>query len=277
MLEQPPQIIGVDPAPGKASCVFDGKEWSLLGGTSKSNLLSDGLTSVVAGLGELTSYERVLVCWDAPLAMSLEYEHHEKVNPLSSRPFELPLRRLPKGISTGIFSGVCHWTISQFCWGLPNVRDSRNLVSPHPSIGGDWTLVAGDVPIGNGKWLAEVHPAVGLYALLVQLGFKSQESDWRYKGSKACRDRIGMPLLILKLVDKLIESSHGAAEAGLKLARQPFEVSIAGMGDDEIDAFVAWLLGFLWVHKNEVKIPEAEVRFYGDGGVGLLRPPLPVG
>lgn len=274
MLKQYPQIIGVDPAPGKASCAFDGKDWHWLGGV-KSNLRGNDLSDVVAKLGKLTSHESVLVCWDAPLAMSLNYEHHQKVNPLSSRPIELQLRRLPTGISTGSFSGVCHWTISQYCWGLPNVRDAQNVVFPHSEIGGQWSLVVDDEPIEKGKWLAEVHPAVGVYALLVQLGLRSQGDEWRYKGKKEYRDKIKMPQLILRLLKKLIESSQGGTEAGLVAARDAFNDQVASMGDDKIDAFVAWLMGFLWVHKGCVKLSGAEVSFYGDNGVGLLLPPLP--
>jgi hypothetical protein len=98
-------------------------------------------------------------------------------------------------------------------------------------------IAEGDFPDKPGHYIVEVHPALALW---LWCGFEppSWRGPWNYKQNGSIR-RTLWQLLREHLQDEDIPFSTGVGEL-------EFEPS----SDDELDAFVAWVLGMLWARKS---------------------------
>jgi hypothetical protein len=215
------KVIGIDPAPGKASHVVE-----------------DGLPREPMPAKQLASYldqlrgqhERVLVCWDAPLSGPADPDTLEVTgSDHTQRPIEKFFSRqagykAPTGISVLPYGGCPHWTISQRLLGLPRTGPWMTSWDDLP-----FYLVEEDrMPARDGHYIAEVHPAVALW--LWGIDSDKPPSDWRYKKDATVRAQMWKMLERRLIADGLLNAGH------------VFEPS----DDDDLDAFVAWALGTFW-------------------------------
>lgn len=210
------KVIGVDPAPKKAATIFDGKDWATIGAEDLPH--------------RIDQYSRecddVLVCWDAPLTTG-------KLNSpgcFYSRQIERFFCqkgpwKAPKGISVLAYAGCPHWAVSRASLGLPRMGrfDSSDL----PFI----LRANGGPPKTGGRYIVEVHPAVAIW-LWCQAG-DSSAVEWRYKGDISAVRRLWTLL------------QHVPGESSPD--REP-------ANDDELDAYVAWLLGHKWLTNSGVTL-----------------------
>ena len=109
------KVIGIDPAPGKGSLLFDGEQYS-------SHLKPDELKN------ELAKSDPVLICWDAPLTGPGVFNNGR----FTQRPIEKYLREQlglnkklknnkAQGVSVQGYAGCQHWTISRYIFGFPRL------------------------------------------------------------------------------------------------------------------------------------------------------------
>lgn len=176
----------------------------------------------------------VLICWDAPLSFDVN-----NPSPFSQRILEKFFARgegckTPDGISVMGYSGCPHWMISQYLLGHPKVN-------PFPSEDSRYQLVFKKEDI-KGKCVTEVHPAVAMW-----LWTKNKASDYHYKKKKNEQN-------LRKLIDML--------------PRDIIKEQVIN-NDDELDAYLAWKLGEMWV-SNE----ENEVGIIGDNQTGSFLLPF---
>lgn len=232
------RVIGIDPAPKKPAMVFDGQ------GKPHGYAfpeLRHYLSEVHQGNG------KVLICWDAPLSGP---RHTESDGPFiasdySMRPIDAFFGRqqhgfkAPPGISVLPYSSCSHWAISRALLGLPRV-------GPFDT---DWGLLPFFLISSKNdfrereKLIAEVHPALALW-LWCRHDWPSQRG-WKYKGDKEMVKSL-WEVLTRKLASQVVDLRE----------REIFQGNFIPADDDELDAIVAWLLGFLWLR--------------GDSGVTLL-------
>lgn len=234
------KIIGIDPAPGKKSCVCD--PHGVVNNLNSVFQMHDqeSLYGKLKSLKNDSPEVPVLICWDAPLTAkrNLESEDVQKGD-FTMRDIEKKYRaqKLPKGISVLPYCSAPHWTFSQFCLGLPQVGGAMKGVEPL------FPLITSDQERENIKLtsVVEVHPAVALHVWLAGTAYgQGLERDWKYKRNDprstahanalreelALRDTDGISLSFLNEVNN----------------------------DDELDAAIAYLLGSLWLKKSHVKI-----------------------
>lgn len=230
------KVIGIDPAPTKASCVFDG--------TSLVHLRPTQLAKYVAEQAQ--SDIPTLICWDAPLTGPKEPDSSEfRASDQSKRPIESFFGqgewglKVPKGISVLGYAGCPHWAITRRILGLPRVGrfDAAWETLPFRLVVTNPSPVTPLPP----KTVVEVHPALALWIWLkdeVPANFV-----WEYKRA---------PTLVTLLWTKLLTvlRKRGVDPLPSQLA------TIAGpTNDDELDALVSWLLGNLWLHtSNQVAV-----------------------
>jgi predicted RNase H-like nuclease len=226
------EIIGVDPAPGKNSFIYDGDSFY--------DLNADELIDFFK---EKEKSNNILICWDAPLSGPDIINKTTFSGSYTDRPVEKALRKAigkVEGCSVLPYSGCPHWTVSKAVFGYPIV--------------GKFDTLEKDLPFkklrskeDSGKLIVEVHPAVSMYFWLGN-DFK------KYKGSGITKAKQEMAIKNnLKGVKKAIGSS-------LKLP----EIN----SDDELDAFVAYVMGYFWIHQN----PEVSLLGNEDKGGAMLLP-----
>ena len=243
------QVLGVDPAPSKNSTVcYLGKK-----GPVFESLKANELLRLLKGI---IKQDNILITWDAPLTGPPRILHPTDEPYDDSYFYTRQIEKYfnnkdgcktPDGINTRGYGGCPHWTITKAFTGLP-------LLGPYCKKGEDLPFqhiestkekLREDKPN-----IIEVHPALAMYLWLrSDKGIKS----WRYKGTRenAENKRENCKLFYDKLKDKL----HTELE-GIQL---PALVKDA----DELDAFVAWLLGYLYVFK-EAENREKQVEVMGD-------------
>lgn len=217
-------IIGIDPAPSKNSTVFDGNKFH---------------DYDVCGLLEyINNLEgNVLLCWDAPLLVPKPKGKQD----LYTRPIEAFFRTLglPNGISVLGYAGCPHWTVSQYVLGYPEIgkmklnnnTDQYKLIKP--SNQEKYVNM-------KGKYVVEVHPALALY-LWFEYGeykFQTPSDGWKYKGNV-----YKYPKIKSNLCD------HISKIVGLT-KKLSISVSAIPEDDDQLDAYIAWLLGELWLSQQ---------------------------
>lgn len=208
------KVVGVDPAPKKAATIYDP--------TSRAN---DGWSTVdacmlpeyVSNLG--SSEGGLLICWDAPLTAG----EAGKAGCYYERQIERFFQTekgwtVPKGISVRAYAGCPHWTVTRAAVGLPRVGrfDCANLPLA--------LRAAGQPPTDGGKHIVEVHPAVAIW-LWCQTG-QEPPTDWLYKKDGEIREALWQAM--------------SPVLGDLQPGRKP-------TGDDEFDAYVAFLLGSKWL------------------------------
>jgi len=228
------KVIGVDPAPGKQSCVCDPN--GIINDPGKVFMTHEhgGLYAKLRDLSVLTG-QIVLIAWDAPLTAKREIGSNEvEKGDFTMRDIEKKYRSesRPNGISVQPYCGAPHWTFSQFCLGLPNVGGAMRDAKPlFPLITGGEALEIEQTSV------VETHPAVALYYWLKDTdyanGFTS-ENAWKYKGTSAAKRACAV--------------AH--AKALVKWHPEIFksiDVNLTGIkNDDELDAGVAYFLARTW-------------------------------
>jgi len=224
------KIIGIDPAPGKGSHIF-----------SKKLIFLDhmNLKSFLEKLSN--SEEPCLICWDAPLTGPHSPSTPEiKDKDFTQRVIESFFSRkatgfkTPKGISVLGYSGCPHWALTRYMLGLPRVGSYDKGLSKLP-----FRLInRNDLYKSINKFVVEVHPAVAIWLWCKHLGNVDLES-WNYKGDKSILDCIWETLKKVLIEYDIIS---------------PKDIEIFNFtpqSDDELDAFISWLLGKLWIQKPD--------------------------
>lgn len=243
------KVIGVDPAPGKESHVFDGE----------SGMQKMEARQLCDFLDRERERGEVLVCWDAPLTgpwdpddgdMFLPWDHTKRpIERFFTNKSLAGKLRVPKGISVLPYGGCPHWTITRRLLGLPRVGpyDMADLPLELATDEGH-DLVAG------GRFVVEVHPAVAIW-LWCQKRMRNRRR-WAYKKD-------------FKLVTHLWRAitralgEDGCVEESLFDRKAPQD-------DDELDVLVAWLLGSLWARGAVNGKGARMVRLLGDQHTGSM-------
>lgn len=238
------KVFGVDMGSAKGAVIY-GDEGFLNGGKAMDGpALSDWVQSVGAG-GD------VLVLWDAPLTGPPDPSQVSttKQSAYTQRPVESFFRRAAGmkpttggGVSIGGYANLSHWTLTRAVLGLPRVGpycSAEGLPLRHLAEGG---------PPTDGRWVAEVHPAIALW-----IWFGALDS---YKGAGG---KVESARLLSRLVD--------AVPASLRPS-----VNEETATDDHLDAYVAWLLGRLW--GSSATSLGGEVRLLGNATDGSFLLPV---
>ena len=244
------RVLGIDPAPSKKSVAFDGENFHAFSIPELEEFLEE----------EKKSHKSILVSWDAPLSGALDKENFS----LSIRKIESFFYRqsktaksldegrgIPHGISTLGFSGCPHWTISQYLFGLPILNSKLQKSSVFK------LLMSRDKLNSTGLYITEIHPALSIWILLKQELQNHQlfQDSWQYKGNSA-KDT-------LKRREMLIESL-----LSLTLVKDVLKTDVNIQSDDELDAFVCWLMGARLVQNDK------RVTIYGDAIRGSFLLPM---
>lgn len=202
-------VVGVDPAPGKASV-------ACIGGDEFEKIAPAAMPDWVQNL--LEGNARVVIAWDAPLSF-------DPANGYSDRPVDRDVRAWVKGLGTRIgssavsvlpFSGCPHWAISCAVLGMPFGKAPAGLLLAATPSAGD-------------KLVIEVHPAVSIArwwnALVTDMPMP------RYKRGKTTTAKD-----VRNALDRI-----GSGLAPLAIPQA------ALVDDDHLDAWVAWKMaaGFL--------------------------------
>jgi len=233
------RVLGIDPAPSKDSVIFDGECFIY----KKAKNLQSYITEL------MERDEPLFIAWDAPLSAAIERENFS----LSIRKIESffyrqsrsaksldEKRGIPHGISTLGYSSCPHWTISQHLFGYPvlNHEFIKEL---------EWKLIM-DNEREFGKYnLTEIHPALSMWILLKDKLSKSAlfAKSWQYKGANTNEVKERLLILIKEI-------------AQLPLTHKYLKVKVDIKSDDELDAFVCWLMGQAFVSEDE------KLMIYGD-------------
>ena len=244
------KIVGIDPAPGKGTHIFSEK------------LIFLDHTELQSFLEEIgNNKEACLICWDAPLTGPHSPNSSEiKDKDFTQRVIESFFSRqatgfkTPKGISVLGYAGCPHWAITRYMLGLPRIGKYDKGLSKLP-----FRLITGnDLFNSINKFVVEVHPAVAIWLWCKHLGGIDFES-WNYKGDLSILENIWRTL-------KAVLTEHNI------IAPEDLNIftSFTPKSDDELDSFISWLLGKLWIRN-----PQA-VTMLGSAETGsFLVPKLP--
>ena len=212
------RVLSIDPAPGKKSTIFDGRQFR----NCKPEELRNYLGRIQPG---------TLICWDAPLTGPRDPEHAGKHGDFTQRPIDSFFVRgatrfkAPKGISVLPYGGCPHWTITRSLLGLPRVGPYDRGYDELP-----FRLLP---QAGDSRDLrpavVEIHPAVAIW-----LWCRNPErADWRYKKSDALR---------AELLDMICERTGFPFDDDLR-KRMIHD-------DDNLDAAVGYILGKLYIAES---------------------------
>lgn len=223
------KIVGLDPAPSKGTCIFD------------CEILQKDHNSLKSYLDEIANNkDGILVCWDAPLTGPRKPDDPSyQVGDFTQRKIESFFSRkncgfkVPKGISVRPYSGCPHWSMTRHFLGLPRVGPWDVSLKSLP-----FSLIAeGGPPIERGAYVVEVHPAVAIWLWCKYFG-KSSVKEWEYKKSNV-------------VLSDIWECLNEVITANGFLDKCEIDTSdFNPKSDDEMDAFVSWLLGKLWVENS---------------------------
>lgn len=223
------KVLGIDPAPAKQSIIFNGEKFIY-----KTPI---ELKKFIDNIDQDT-----FIAWDAPLSAAV-----------CNKDFSLTIRqierffyrqgktakdlKIPKGISTLGYSSCPHWTISQYIFGHPVVNEEfiKSL---------KWDLVMDSKDIGKNSFqITEAHPALSIWILLRDIlkDEKLFKNSWQYKGySSSDKDIVERKNII---IDALLDH---------KYVKSSIDIKPKISSDDELDAFMCYLLGF-WAVNSENK------------------------
>ena len=256
------RVVGIDPGPKKGLHCFDGT-----GETPKPE--HKPLSESRAYLQSLKQTESVLVCWDAPLtgppAKAL-VKQGPKGSDLSQRPIEAFFSRnengfkVPKGISVMPYSGCPHWTISRSLLGLPRI-------GPYDHADGlPFQLCTTNDPPSSGPLIVEVHPAVALWLWTKEEYESKNDISWQYKKEPETLARLAK-CLIAKLPEGSLREMLQAIIYSNTESTDKKGKAIGGSTDDDLDCFVAYALGTIWLQDN------SKVILLGDSDTGSFLVP----
>lgn len=229
------KVIGIDPAPGKGSHVFDED--------GIRHLDHSSLKSFLDKLRKNT--DKCLVCWDAPLTgpHSPDTEVIKKQD-FTQRVIESFFKdqttgfKSSEGISVQGYARCPHWTISKYMLGLPRIGKYDKQLPKLP-----FRLITENKPAlypTVKDFVVEVHPAVSIWLWCKHLGEKDFVS-WEYKKDKKILEKVWRTLKEILVEYNIVTLDD-------------FKINdFNPKTDDELDAYVAWLLGELWI-QNEDKV-----------------------
>jgi len=220
-------VLGIDPAPGKKSTVFDGEKFENFTGLELHGYISE--------------LKDTFICWDAPLGI-ITQESSSNGKFLTTRTIESFFMskakgiKPPRGISVLPYSGCSHWAVSQYIFGLPVINREYD---------GEFQLLGNSCQkslLTGGLWVTEVHPALAMW--LWTQGSVSDESFYNYKKNlKKCR----------YLFEEL---QHIPCIGGITNINANDILS-----DDYLDAYTAWVIGELFLlDKGDVILLGDEVK-----------------
>ncbi len=238
------RIFGIDPAPGKKTTIFDEEEG--LQGIDAVKM-SDHLIEIQR------KNANVLLCWDAPLTGVTDptrpgnrhgdytMRHIEKFFRSKSYDWKAPVSVQP-------YAQCQHWTISRALLGLPRVG-----LYDKPADDLLFRLCANDMPPKSGHNVVEVHPALAIWIWLLLSKVKDANKivvAYKSKKNFAARQKI------------MTQIARFSGHLGEVLKSCPGNEIAAN--DDALDAFVAYSLGWLWIHDPE------KVMLLGNAGTGAF-------
>jgi hypothetical protein len=219
------RVYGIDPAPTKGLAIFDGREDCCIP-LEKSRAFIDGLKN---------ASDDLLICWDAPLTgppSSVTRGAPAFGSAFSQRTIESFFSRqetgfkTPPGISVRGYSGCPHWALSRSLIGLP-------ITGPFDDAAClPFRLVSqnGDRPNG-GRSVVEVHPALALWLWCRDV--RGASASWDYKHDAAVRNELWAQFCGLPVISKTPATLRSKAPSS----------------DDQLDARLAYALGWLWLNE----------------------------
>lgn len=266
------KVISIDPASSKSGVVFMGEKFVIERGDKRKRGQKIGddvwFRSIPAvGLPEYCKDKapnNALMCWDAPLTgppLSLFHidennRHRSYKSAFSQRMIEkfFPARindegreddtrmETPAGISVLPYSGCSHWSVSRASLGYP-------LVGQYDRVDNLPFTLMSSMPARplTGRWVVEIHPALAIWLWLS--GNNADIENWRYKKSRNIVEDLWAHLkqmwdTPLNGEVTLLEFINDEIEAG--------DIDdINPQNDDELDAFVGWVLGKLLINRPE--------------------------
>ncbi|MCY4041839.1 MAG: DUF429 domain-containing protein [Gammaproteobacteria bacterium] len=238
-------VIAVDPAPAKKSTIFDGQRYH-----------QKSCPDLRAYIEELARRSPdTLLCWDAPLtgpadptnAGSSRYDYTQRrIEQFFSR--KSHGFKAPPGISVRGYSGLPHWTITRSILGLPRTgpydQDFKTL--PFRLLP-DQADSSSDLR----PTVVEIHPAIA--AWLWCKNHRNVEMPWTYKKDSAIREELW----------KIIR----------EIPQVPRVARYSPKDDDEFDAAVGYILGYLYLRDRQKPIRERRVIQLGDRSTGAFLVP----
>lgn len=276
------KVIGIDPAPSKKAVIYDGEKFIEVPPVELKVYLDDEVV------------EDTLICWDAPLTGGIPENFRGGYNPFYQRKIEQLINKKikklngnkeVKGISTIGYAGCPHWAITQYCLGFPLINDQFTQKEPI-----SFELITNqdkrEKLLSDKKYVIEVHPALALWLWLKDCGIK----NWNYKGNsrkdknisennqpenktkifnelaKKLFDKFEQPKAITEPKDQANEK-YRIKVTVIKKNKVEAEEKPKNMTDDHLDAYIAWLLGALWLEKLEIN---DKVRLIGNENKGAM-------
>lgn len=171
--EQNLPVISVDPAPGRKSTIFDGRDFLTKTGHELRSYLNK----------QCNRTPKTLLCWDAPLTGPADPACAGTGRDFTQRLIEGFFRQksgfqTPDGISVQVYGACSHWTITRSLLGLPRMGpydiDYQRLpfrLLPAPSSEQDAR-----------PSVVEIHPAVAAWLWCKDSPRKG--AAWNYKDKK---------------------------------------------------------------------------------------------
>lgn len=216
-------VIGIDPAPSKDTVAFDGAGFHRCAPTEVDALIA-GLTA---------DSDRVLVLWDAPLQMD-PGEYYKRAVDGAAKAMVATWSPVlePKAVGIAAAAQCPHNILSMAVLGLPmGVPRHRLQLLQDPAA-----LAAG------GRWVAEVHPAVALGWWYAHQPSPRARTLPRYKANQGKVDDVRCDLveLLSPLRAFIGDEAWRFLDGDVTVGSDPVIKN-----DDELDAWVAWLLGRL--------------------------------
>lgn len=282
------KVIGIDPAGSHT------KGCHICDGTQIWKVAPRDMESKLADWSE--QFPNLLICWDSPLSagsgavqtkseiaehdfskriIEQYYAQERKATKNNGRPLfrhscdtKKRWQVLPKGISVGNFTGVSHWALSLRCFGYPELGGQMGASEGH------FDLVTNDIPITDHKnqRVVEVHPALAAYLWVYGMEDALLVESWEYKKKNSSEiDQNLNPTSFYRLLMSIpairnLVPCEEMRDDPLKWRKEKSTKTSKHFSDDEFDAFVALVLGRLWVDKqgNDERV----VRLMGDETTG---------
>lgn len=222
------KIIGIDPAPLKKNVLFDGEVFR--------SLSVEALKQYLDGIGE-----DVLICWDSPLNRGTNNGYGGFHTRRIERFLQSRITGIPKGIETSGYAECTQWTVSQYCLGYPIANEAYVKTDGYKFR----LLESGACPL-SGQYVVETQPGVSLWLLLRD---RIRSVEWRYKGKKGNRElnqEIVNKLFRMPFFSGALKPVKQKLEEEYRLTYDPFPLNTQIMESGMLDAFVAWLTGFMY-------------------------------